>query len=102
MIFQPPSWLSAGDQDPSAQGTVGDFVLRGAIGTPSADRLDEPVLISAHAPAERTKTVRQLAEDVEALATGLANDLGWSSNEANGSGKVIAILSENTVCAVGR
>jgi hypothetical protein len=95
MIFYPPSWLPALAQDLSTVGTVGDFVLRGALGPASEPAVDAPVLVSAH--TQKSKTPRQLAEDVEVLATALAHDLQWSPNEPAQGGKVIAILSENTV-----
>lgn len=97
MIFYPPSWLSAIKEDLSTAGTVGDFVLRGLPGSttpkPAAD--EQITLVSAL--TQKSKTNRQLAEDVEALATGLARDLQWSPNEPAQGGKVIAVLSENTV-----
>jgi hypothetical protein len=78
-------------------GTVGDFVLRGPLKDSSSDAAaDKLVLVSAQ--TGKTKSSRQLAEDVETLATGLAHDLQWSPNEPSSQGpKVIAILSENTV-----
>lgn len=95
MIFYPPSWLPAITEDLSTTGTVGDFVLRGSLATAAEPAVDTPVLVSAH--TQKAKTPRQLAEDVEALATALAHDLQWSPNEPAQGGKVIAILSENTV-----
>jgi hypothetical protein len=94
MIFYPPSWLPSIEQDLPSTSTIGDFVLRGST-IASETSLDTTVLVSAH--TQKTKTPRQLAEDVEALATALADDLQWSPNEPTEGGKVIAILSENTV-----
>ena len=95
MIFYPPSWLPAITQDLSTTGTVGDFVLRGSLSTASEPTVNTQVVVSAD--AQKIKTPRQLAEDVEALATALAHDLQWSPNEPALGGKIIAILSENTV-----
>ncbi|RDL36336.1 Uncharacterized protein BP5553_05688 [Venustampulla echinocandica] len=95
MIFHPPSWLPAITQELSTVGTVGEFVLRGPLSTASKPAVDAPTLVSA--VTQTTKTPRQLAEDVEALASGLAHDLQWSPNEPAQGGKVIAILSENSV-----
>ncbi|KAI0124121.1 hypothetical protein BJ170DRAFT_703556 [Xylariales sp. AK1849] len=95
MIFQPPSWLPAITQDLSELGTIGDFVLRGPLGVASEPEVESPVLVSAH--TQKSKTPRQLTEDVEALAAALAHDLQWSSNEPAQGSMVIAILSENTL-----
>jgi len=96
MIFHPPSWLPAITEDLSTAGTVGDFALRGLPSTASEPAVDEPITLVS-AITQKTKTNRQLAEDVEALAAGLAHDLQWSPNEPARGGKVIAVLSENTV-----
>ena len=96
MIFQPPSWLPPLPQPISEARTVGDFVLGGA--TPNQSEDDDPItLISA--ATQKTKTNRQLAQDVEALAAGLALELGWSPNGASpqGGGRVIAVLCENSL-----
>jgi len=97
MIFHPSSWLPAITEDLSTVGTVGDFVLRGLPGsTASEPSPDEPITLVS-ALTQKSKTNRQLAEDVESLATGLGRDLQWSPNEQAPGGKVIAVLSENTV-----
>ncbi|KAH8660630.1 putative AMP dependent ligase/synthetase [Xylariales sp. PMI_506] len=95
MIFYPPSWLPALQQDLSTTGTIGDFILRGPLAESEETTIDTTVLISAQ--TNETKTPRQIAEDVEALATALAHDLQWSVEEQGQDGKVIAILSENTL-----
>ena len=94
MIFTPPSWIPAIAHNLSELGTVGDFVLQGSLGNASGPRVDEPTFISAL--TQKQKTPRQLAQDVEALAAGLAHELQWSPN-APQDGKVVAILSENSV-----
>jgi len=91
MVFLPPSWLQPVASDLSRIGTVGEFVLRDRPNAP----LEDTVLISSDSSA--SKSTKQLADDVEALAAGLGHDLGWSPNEPVQGGKVIAILSENTV-----
>lgn len=69
-------------------------MLRGASQEPAVD--ESITLVSA--ATQKTKTNQQLAEDVEALAAGLAEDLGWSPNEeATQDEKVIAVLCENSV-----
>ena len=95
MIFHPPSWLPPISKTLSTATTVGEFVLRG---DPHKQEDDEPITLVS-AATQKTKTNRQLAEDVEALAAGLANDLGWSPNEETTQvpGKVIAVLCENSV-----
>ncbi|ETS86314.1 hypothetical protein PFICI_00142 [Pestalotiopsis fici W106-1] len=95
MIFTPPSWLPAIEQDLSKVGTVGDFALQGTLGNASGPRVDEPTFISASTQKERTPA--QIAQNVEALAAGLAHELQWSPNAPAQGGKVVAILSENTV-----
>jgi len=97
MIFHPPSWLPPITEDLSTVGIVGDFVLHGLTGSTTLESaVDEPITLVS-APTQKSKTNRQLAEDVEALAAGLARDLQWSPNEPAQGGKVIAVLSENTV-----
>ncbi|KAM0343555.1 hypothetical protein ACHAPU_008450 [Fusarium lateritium] len=91
MIFLSPPWLPPVTRDTRGMGTVGDFVLRGPLDASA----DGPVLVSSDSTA--SKTIKQLADDVEALAAGLAHDLQWSPNESVQGGKVIAILCENTV-----
>jgi hypothetical protein len=96
MIFYPPSWLPPITEDLSTVGTVGDFALRGSVSTTSRPAaFDEPTFISAN--NRKTKSPRQISEDVEALAAGLAHEFQWSPNEPAQNGKVVAILSENTV-----
>ncbi|KAL4912840.1 hypothetical protein BDW62DRAFT_215999 [Aspergillus aurantiobrunneus] len=93
MIFYPPSWLPAIPLDLASAGPVGDFVLHRLPGTASEPgTLDQKALVSAI--TQKGKTHRELAEDVETLAAGLAHDLQWAPNEG---AKVIAVLSENTV-----
>lgn len=89
MIFEPPTWLPAITQDLSTVKTVSEFVLRGLVDA------DAPVLVSA--ATQQTRSPRQYAKNVEALAAGLANELQWTPNERAEGGKVVAILSENTV-----
>lgn len=91
MIFHPPSWLPAIPQELASAGPVGDFVLHKLPGTAS----EQKALVSAI--TQKGKTHQELAEDVEALAAGLAHDLEWAPNEPAQGGKVIAVLSENTV-----
>ncbi|KAH6649109.1 putative amp dependent CoA ligase [Truncatella angustata] len=95
MIFHPPSWLPAIAQNLTELGTISDFVLRGPPGVASESELEPPVLTSAD--AQKSKTPRQIAKDVEELAAGLAHDLQWSPNVDLPGGKVVAILSENTL-----
>lgn len=95
MKFYPPSWLTPIPQDLSGLGSIGDFVLRGQH---DAAVSDPAILISADDEKD-VKTPQQLAEDVENLAAALAQDLEWAapaSVSADG-GRVIALLSENTV-----
>lgn len=96
MIFQPPSWLPSISKDSPTSSTVGEFVLRGAHGAVQ-EPADHDLITLISAATQKTKTNRQLAEDVEALAAGLANDLGWSPEEATPEGKVIAVLCENSL-----
>ncbi len=92
MMFQPPSWLPPIPKDLTTASTVGEFSLRGIHGAAQ----DDPITLVS-AATQKTKTNRQLAEDVEALAAGLAEDLGWSPNDATRGGRVIAILCENSL-----
>lgn len=83
-------------QDLASAGPVGDFVLHRQPGTASEPGASEQrALLSA--VTQKGKTHRELAEDVETLAAGLAHDLQWAPNEPAQGGKVIAVLSENTV-----
>ncbi|KAI5468183.1 putative AMP dependent ligase/synthetase [Mariannaea sp. PMI_226] len=95
MIFHSPSWLPPVTQDLSKIGTVGDFVLRGQLNAGSKPVADDSVLVAAD--ASKSRNIQQLADDVEALAAGLAYDLQWSPNEPAQGEKVIAVLSENSV-----
>lgn len=97
MVFYPPTWLPAIPQDLSALGTVGDFVLHGESESAfNQSATDSSVLVSALDP-NKSRTSQQLADDVETLAAALARELKWSPNEPAQDGKVIAILSENSV-----
>ncbi|KAF3015945.1 nrps [Neopestalotiopsis sp. 37M] len=97
MVFYPPTWLPAIPQDLSALGTVGDFVLHGESESAfNQSATDSSVLVSALDP-NKSRTSQQLADDVETLAAALARELKWSPNELAQDGKVIAILSENSV-----
>jgi hypothetical protein len=96
MIFYPPSWIPAIPQELASAGPVGDFVLHRLPGTalePGAS--EQKTLLSA--ATQKGKTHPELAEDVETLAAGLAHDLQWAPNEPAPGGKVVAVLSENTV-----
>lgn len=96
MIFYPPSWIPAIPQELASAGPVGDFVLHRLPGTASEPGISEQkALLSA--VTHKGKTHRELAEDVEKLAAGLSHDLQWAPNEPAQGGKVIAVLSENTV-----
>ncbi|RDW86487.1 uncharacterized protein DSM5745_03129 [Aspergillus mulundensis] len=95
MIFHPPSWLPAIPEDLSKVGTVGEFVLRGPSSAQESATESKNPLVSAD--GTKRKSYRQLAEDVEALAAGLAQELQWSSNESAQGDMIIGIWSENTV-----
>lgn len=73
-------------------GTVGDFVLRGALGTASHNG---PTLVSAVTKEEINN--QQINEDTEALAAALSEEFKWTPNERVKNDRVVAILSENTV-----
>ena len=93
MIFQPPPWLPTISKSLSSASTVGEFVLKGA----AQEQVDDESITLVSAATQKTKTNRQLAEDVEALAAGLASDLGWSPNETTQGEKVVAVLCENSL-----
>ncbi|KAI1859320.1 uncharacterized protein JN550_012129 [Neoarthrinium moseri] len=86
MIFTPPSWLPAIEHDLSTVGTVADFALQGTLGSASGPRVDEPTFISAS--TQKGRTPGQIAQNVEALAAGLAHELQWSPNAPAPGGKV--------------
>lgn len=92
MVFLPPPWLPDINAQIPPGANVGDFVLAGRRATGTA----QPALICAK--TGKGYTGDDVGDKVEILARALCRDLGWSPNKGSSKEKVIAILSENSVC----
>jgi len=93
MVFTAPSWLPEPLTPIPNTVPVGQFVLDGT-GSPRTPATADRILIDA--VTGQTFSVVVIAERVENLAKGLAQELGWSPNQGQPLDKVVGILSLNS------